>query len=345
METEMFKEQRGKWHWVLREAGILDSWFDDYQSLAESNAVKRNPVRTVFRYNDYFIKLDTPEKLLHKLRGRLRPKAKIEFKTALELEKYSVPVVEHLGWGQCDGNSMLITRALPNAVTVMDYWKTSFVYGNNDPSHFLEQFGEFLQTFFASRCYHPDFHPGNILYNPENSNFALVDLYGIKPNSKPLSVNERIKMYAIINCLRAVVSDAAAITFIDKLGLKLKDETSEELWQQLLDYKLSRIRNEWPKRKKQIINEYDKFVTRSDDASGKYLFRHNQNRQPYIKPELPLNTTAPKLYPTNLPTAEAEQLWLNSFLTDFLGDKQNMPLVWCQRNNSNDSIIYFQKKL
>ncbi len=338
----MFKEQRGKWRWVLREAGILDAWFDDYQSLAESHAVKRNPVRTVFRYNDYYIKLDTPEKLLHKLRGRLCSKAQIEFEIAQELVTHSIPVVEHLGWGQCGAASMLITRSFPNAVTVMDYWLGSVVYGNIDPAPFLTHFSTFLRTFFASNCYHPDFHTGNILYNPATGSLALVDLYGVKLNRQPLSVNKRMKMYGIITCLRAIMSDAEVVAFIDRLDIKHNYKSSAELWQQLLDGELSRIRSEWPKRKKQLIAEYSKFVTRRDDASGKYLFRNNQNRQSYIKPELPINETKLQLYPVEFVTAEAETVWIESFLTDFLGERQNMPLIWHQHHNSNNSTLYFQ---
>jgi hypothetical protein len=337
----MFKEQRGKWHWILREPGILDSWFDNYQNLVKTHAVKSNPVRTVFHYGDYFIKLDRPEKILHKLRGRWRSKAQIEFEIAQTLEQTSVPVVEHLGWGQCGCDSMLITRAFPHAVTVMEYWLKSFVYGNADPTEFLDHFGRFLHSFFATNCYHPDFHTGNILYNPHESKFALVDLYGIRVNNRPLTQGELLKMYGIITCLRAVVSDAEAIEFIKKF--KFGKVAPEILWQQLLDLEFSRIKAEWPKRKKQIIAEYDKFITRCDDEKGKYLFRNNKNRQPYIKAELPLNTTAPKLYPVNLTVAEAEQRWVEAFLNDFLGNEQNMPLVWFQPHNSPNSILYFSR--
>ena len=339
----MFKEQRGKWHWILREAGILDSWFDNYQNLVKSHAVKSNPVRTVFHYDDYFIKLDRPEKILHKLRSRWRSKAQIEFEIALTLEQASVPVVKHLGWGQCGDASMLLTRAFPHSVTVMDYWLKSFVYGKADPTTFLEHFGRFLQTFFAANCYHPDFHTGNILYDPYSNKFALVDLYGIKADNRPLTQAELLKMYGIITCLRTVVSDTEAIAFIKKFKFKLDNKSPESLWQQLLEREISRIKAEWPKRKRQIIAEYDKFITRCDDKNGKYLFRNNQNRQPYIKAELPLNTIAPKLYPLNLPSAEAERRWVAAFLNDFLGNEQNMPLVWYQPYDSPNSILYFLK--
>lgn len=337
----MFREQRGKWHWVLREPGILDAWFDNYPAIATNNTVKKNPVRTVFRYDDYFIKLDTPESLLHQVRGRLRPKAEQEFKTALALEHSAVPIVEHLGWGHCGSTSMLITRAFPNAVSVMDYWMNSFVYGNDNCATFLVAFGRFLQKVFSSGCYHPDLHTGNILYDPINNQFALVDLYGIKPGHKPLAVHKKLKMFGIITGLRAGLSDAEAIAFIASIKLQLNNETAEELWRQLLDIELLRIQSVWPKRKKQIIAEYDKFMIRRNDASGKYLFRNKQNRKPYISPELPLNTTALNLYPMTLPVEKAEQLWVDAFLNNFLGIKQNMPLVWYQPNNSADSILYF----
>lgn len=338
----MFKEQRDGWLWVLREATILDPWFNDYKRLTKSNVVKYNPVRTVFRYEDYYIKLDRPEKLFHKLRGSIYPKAKIEFEIALKLESCSIPVVEHLGWGQCGSASMLVTRAFPNAVTVMDYWLESCVYGKTDPTRFLTHFSTFLKAFFASNCYHPDFHTGNILYNPKTGSLALVDLYGIKLTRKPLLIRQRMKMYGILTGLRAVLSDADVIAFIDTLELKFNHKSSKELWQQLCDYELLRVKREWPKREKQIIAEYDKFMTRCDDASGKYLFRNNQNRQPYINPKLPLNTTKLHLHPINLITAKAEKMWVESFLADFLGKERNMPLVWYQQNNSNKSTLYFR---
>ena len=99
--TELSMEQRRGWKWRLRASGLLDSWFDQYEQYLKSSLVKSNPVRSVFKVNDqYFVKLDRPQNLLHKLRAYLCCKARSEFDTAMQLENAGIPVVKYLGWGR-----------------------------------------------------------------------------------------------------------------------------------------------------------------------------------------------------------------------------------------------------
>ncbi len=337
----MLVEYHNQWRWVLREPNILHPWFDDYQRWMDKHLVKRNPVRTVFYYEDYFIKLDRPETLWHRLRAYWRPKAAQEFNLALQLEQAGVPVVKYLAWGRCGSSTMLVTRAFPQAVTVSDYWLNNFLYAENSPQEFLSYLATFLRQFFAVKCYHPDLHLGNILYNPIEKKFALVDLYGVSAPGKRLSTRQKLRMFSIATALRRVLSPTEAADFLEQAGMALPHLSAVELWQKLLDNERKRIQHEWPKRRRQIIAEYDKYMQCHCDESGKYLFRLKPNRQPYTEPKRPLPRTVAQLVPLTLTNEQAEQIWTEAFLHDFLGDEAPLPLVWQQPPHSPESILYF----
>lgn len=331
-----------KWQWNLCEPGILDPLFKKYQFIPKKHIIKSNPGRKVFRCGNYYIKLDTPGNLFHKIRSLIRPKAEIEFETARQLERQSVPVVRHLAWARQGSSSLLVTQAFTHGTTVEDHAFHAFIQRNQDCTEFLRQFAAFFTMLLQGGCYHKDFHPGNILWRQKDHTFALIDLYEIRfKRVSQLTTREKIEMCQILATFKNFISDSQAADFIVNISLEKTQESAMHLWWQLLRQEAARIMNKWPRRRQQILHEYAKYVTVIPDNKGRYLFRNRPTLMPVIKPELPLEHLPVQFTERKLPFEMAQELWLRSFLMDFLGIRHNMPLIWHQPVSDIETSLYF----
>lgn len=331
-----------KWQWNLREPDILDPLFKNYKFLSKHHIIKSNPDRKVFHCGNYYVKLDTPGSLFHRIRSVIRPKAKVEFEIAQKLEKQSVPVVQHLAWARRGDSSLLVTQAFSHGKTLEDHILHSFIRENRDCTGFLSQFGVFFRVLLDCGCYHKDFHPGNILCRPEDNTFALIDLYEIKiKGASALPLEKKIEMCRVLTTFKNFISDSQAADFIINIKLKKNQESAVRLWYRLLQQESVRIMNKWPERKGRILQNYAKYVTVLSDQKGKYLFRNKPTLMPFIRPGLPLESLPVKFTELKLPFEKAGELWLRSFLMDFLGIRHNMPLIWHQPVSCAETSLYF----
>ena len=340
--SEFVIEKRRGWTWRLRSPGLLDAWFDQYEEPLESSLVKSNAVRSVFKIkDDYFVKFDRPEKMLHKLRAYFHCKAEAEFNTAMQLEKDGIPVVKYLGWGRQGCLSMIFSRAIPDAVTALEFWTREFVVGEKKHAAFLEHLSEFLKKIIHSGYYHPDFHLGNILYSPKTRQFALVDVYGItKPGH--ISVRQLERMYKIVLAFKEVICDAEMEKLIIAIGIRDTAEAARQYFYSALETEAAFMNDEWPKRRQQILGHYRKFITEINLDGREYLLRHTPAAEPFISPgELPGLLQADALEKFTLPKEAALSLWLRSFRLQFYGIAHRQPLALERAGHNN--ILYFRK--
>ncbi|MDD5599257.1 MAG: hypothetical protein PHV82_15025, partial [Victivallaceae bacterium] len=76
----MRKIKINNWKWVIEDPALLHGWFERWEDFARDFAVKKNPVRTVFRVDDlFFVKVEQPFEFRRQLRSFLLPKAEREF--------------------------------------------------------------------------------------------------------------------------------------------------------------------------------------------------------------------------------------------------------------------------
>jgi hypothetical protein len=340
MSADKFvKLKMNGWKWTIREAGLLDGWFENYDEFVSSSTVKVNPVRTVFKVNDlFFVKMEQPEGFWRKLRGFLAPKAKREFATGFELEMSGVPVVKHLGWGHRGGSSMLLTEAFPNAVSVLQYWNEQIIHGHIRSIDFLPQLAEFLNLFLLSGFFHPDFHLGNILYNPQDKSFALVDVYGIR-RPENLSSRQKKRHQHIIFELKDGITDKQAVGLIIQLGFADDENSAAKVWEKGLHREVEFANAVWPKRKVQILDNYHKFVMKLQFDETIYLLRKNPGGNLAVNfDQVPDCLNGNNFDVVRLPASQAEDIWLKSFRLELLGIDHIRPLGF-EKNN----ILYFEK--
>ncbi|MHB9137994.1 MAG: hypothetical protein ACYC4Q_01170 [Victivallaceae bacterium] len=340
--SEFVIEKRRGWTWRLRSPGLLDAWFDQYEEPLESSLVKSNTVRSVFKIkDDYFVKFDRPEKLLHKFRAHFHCKAESEFNTAMQLERDGIPVVKYLGWGRRGCLSMIFSQAIPDAVTALEFWTREFVAGEKKHTAYLDHLAEFLKQIIHSGYFHPDFHLGNILYSPKTRQFALVDVYGV---TKPvrISVRQLERMYKIVLAFKEVVCDAEMKKLIISLGVRDNAEAARQYFYSALKTEAEFMNDEWPKRRQQILGHYRKFITEIKLEGREYLLRHTPAAEPFISPgELPGLLQSEALEKFTLPKEAALSLWLKSFRLQFYGIAHRQPLVLERAGHNN--ILYFRK--
>ena len=340
--TELSMEQRRGWKWRLRASGLLDSWFDQYEQYLKSSLVKSNPVRSVFKVNEqYFVKLDRPQNLLHKLRAYLCCKARSEFDTAMQLENAGIPVVKYLGWGRRGCLSMTFSEAIPDAVTAWEFWVREYIIGGKDHTVFLDKLAGFLKKFIYSGFFHPDFHLGNVLYSPQTGQFALVDVYGI---SRPecLAVSQMERMYKIVLAFRDIISDVEAEKLVLFLGVRDTPEEARLYFYSALKVEAAFLNDEWPKRCRQILENYRKFITPASIDGQEYLLRNSPCAEPFITPAgLPHIFSSGSLEKIIFPVDKAFAVWLKSFRLQFYGIPHRQPLIL--EKNGSQCVLYFPK--
>lgn len=139
--------------------------------------VKLSPHRDVHRVrlngHDFHLKHYRPDGR-ERLRVWVRQlKARSEYERGLELLRRGVPTLEPLAWGADGLHSYLITRTLPNAVTLLEWLEMRL------SPQLPERLGRFLAQCHAVGVRHDDLHPGNLLVTPDLGLF-LIDLHMVR---------------------------------------------------------------------------------------------------------------------------------------------------------------------
>jgi len=331
---KVYTIKKNGWAWELRDHDALEDWFDSYEQIMRTNCIKSNSERSVFTAGNYFVKFDDPQKTIQKVRSFIRPKVKQEFEAGLKLEAACIPVVKYIGWARRGPQGMVITEAFDNAVDFGVYWFTQIVEGRVSHCAAVNTLSSFLKTFFAAGFYHPDFHLGNILINPDTLQVALVDVYGVK-KQRSLNKHEQYDSYKILFSLRDVLDDSAIIDMMLQTGIAHDEESAFLYWRYMLKTESEKVNTFWPKRKKQIVAEHEKYVT----AIGRHLLlRHSHGRTPLVD-----ESTLKQLPYREYSPAEAQSIWLRSFQLQFHAIPHIRPLA-LDKSGKRWRIIFEDKE-
>ena len=198
--------------------------------------VKSNPVREVRTDGEFFYKLDR--------RGGYA--LKCEFAAAKLLAENGVPAVEHLRLDKTRAGWLLVTRALPGAVTVREY-----AAARVPDAQFRTGFAVFVRDFLRTGLDHRDMHIGNILYQESARRFVLVDLRSVKSwrwwwrrmpydiCRAPLELRRELKRHEICAMLRII-------------GVK----NAEAFFDRALEIEAAALGKMWKKRRRQLFSAY-----------------------------------------------------------------------------------------
>ena len=211
--------------------------------------VKRSAVREVLACGEFFWK--------HDFRGGRHMIG--EWKSAMLLLSTHVPCVEYLALGRSrSSGNVIVTAALPDACSALEYWYGNIVSGTENPEEFLRCLTHFVREMLESDLFHPDFHIGNILYDSVRRVFALVDVAGVRQKSwcDSLLPSRRYRMERLILECRRILSDREMCEWIARCGIG----NPEDFLHRGLIREARMLEAQWPKRERQIRDSYRKFV-------------------------------------------------------------------------------------
>ncbi len=241
--------------------------------------IKQATTRAVYRIGRYFLKVDWDPRL----KNRLFPAARSEYKTAQRLAAAGIGTVRHLGWGRSGRFSALVTEVWhEDAEDVFSYWYKHFVYDAQDPAGFLAGFAAMLRKLLSLPLHHGDFHLGNILYSPGTGEFTLVDLHHVK-TGRPLTAGEKLRLLHVVVELRAAVRPQTLLQIFWDVAAFDADTAAAQL-RKMLTADLLRAQRQWPRRERQLLNGYPKFSEFIAMDGQMLLVRRNMLRQNIFDP-------------------------------------------------------------
>ena len=299
----MYRVRSGGWVWRFLDAA-------DWETLgprpderaADTETVKVNPVRGVFRRAGYYLKCEMPHSTgcFSIWREILLPRARREFRSLCRLRRLGIPAVEPVAWGQSLAYSMLITRAWAGGVAAGDWFCRS---GRRDPERraaFLRGWSAFFRRLREAPLYHADFHNGNILYRPETGEFALVDAMAVR-RRRWFDALRPLGMARILADFRSMLSKAELCALIRDCGLPGDPEAIyARLWRRSAAF----TRHEWKKRRRQFLAGYPKFTLEKEGV----IYALDLARDPVATPE-----SLPQLEQIELPPEAAEARRVEDF--------------------------------
>ena len=271
-----------EWEWHIADPTVLAKV--KQLRLTKDERVKYSDVRSVYKCDGLFLKIEHPESPLRQLKNRMFPKAETEFEIAAKLKAAQIPAVECAGWGSCGSRNILVSHEFPGASTVGDYFYRNFVYGNRQYEEFANIFEDFLRLLFRSDFFHDDLHLGNILYSPEMGSIVLVDLIDIE-EVEELSIAQKRKMHRVILELREGLSEEDMLLAITGTSIAADTASAREFFLAGVEHEAERRLHEWPKRRRQILDGYHKFIHPLINGDQLVMLCKNHLREEIMAPE------------------------------------------------------------
>ncbi len=255
LPSDLLKNKHWKWH--IPSEKTLESVRS--MVLSAPHLVKSTPVRAVYHCGDYFLKFELATSPMTSFRNRLHPKSREEYEIGRSLAAAGIPAVECLGWGQLGGTNLLITRAMPGAVTMDEYYYTHVVYGGESPDAILAEITTFLRKFFDAGFQHGDLHFGNILYHPGTHKLAWVDLIAIEHTGRVEPAARRFMSRCVVS-LRDGLPPTQLLQTIRELGAAETESEAETFYFTEVRHNAQHLIETWEKRSAQALNGYPKFA-------------------------------------------------------------------------------------
>ena len=230
-----------KWHFADKSARELLG-NDPMQHFQSAVCVKSNPLREVWKTQDFFFKFD--KRSGHGFRK--------EFSRACALKKRGIPLVNHLAYGKSEMGSCLITQALNDSVTISE-----FLEKKRPDDKFFNALIDFLKLMEYRQIIHSDLHCGNVLYVEKDNFFCLVDVR----DARPARWFERLfysstPLHELIVELRVNLSTRKLCELLRKMDIS----QPEAFIDRVLEQKTRMFTRTWERRRQQVLSGYPKFT-------------------------------------------------------------------------------------
>ncbi len=318
---KQFKEfTYGAWRFFAREPEMISSWIGSYQTLMHESPVKSNRNRTVFAFEAggrrFYAKLSNPEGKAQQILSRIKSKAAKEAEAFILLESLSIPCARLEAWGSSGHLSMIVTEEVAGAVPARNYWFETASKGKEREA-FLSALSGLLRLLISRGISHPDLHAGNILIVPAEMRLVLVDCVGIV-RKRNYNDNHVFNTLRTLGFMRGELDEKEGTALVlSLLGDASNISKALETWMKIIEFEERDTLKSWPKRRRQIEADDPRFVIRSGD----YFIRCSISGLPMMRGEDISNLEQCGLSSVKMPSAEAEERWLASFMNEFLRRK------------------------
>lgn len=304
--------------------------------------IKKNPVRSVWKYGDLYIKHNHPQSRFDKFRFSIVPKAHSEFKALKILAEMSINAVKPLGWAKYGSQSLLITKEMAGFVNSKDYWFREACFDSQKKKKFLSSLANFAKFLVERKVIHKDFHLGNLLFNPESSSFALVDVYKLKVGKKK-NQKEVFEIYRIISSVMGEINDSDALDFLINVGACNDFDSADSLWTKILSAEIPELRKKWTSMKQAVFTN-SKFSSLKKSDGEKILIRKSILREELVS-EAQLEQTENFIRIEEY-HEQAKKIWLDSFLFELYRMPHHLPvaLILPDATFKKAILIYHKEK-
>lgn len=340
---------REGWTWHLRDSSTLDPWFDEFLDGRMGLPYKANAVRQVFRVVSYgrplFVKYDRPKKAFARLKSRMLPKARLEYESACLLADCGIPSPECVGWGRRGPESIIVTKEIPNSVNARDFWFRDVAADEASLRQpYLIELGKFLERFFASGLYHPDFHLGNLVLGEEPFRLHLVDPYGVCRPER-LDGAQSFQMLRLIGALRGEIGAGEAAAMMLYADVTEDPETAVVLWNRILKAETEEVEKLWRKRRSQIMSGDSKYCVAT--PGGEFMVRCGMDGSPLLDP-MDLSHASGQLERFEKLAfkrpSDGLALWLLSFKLQFHRLRHRTPVVMELDSGGSCQALYVERR-
>ncbi len=347
MKNDFIKIQRNGWIWNIKKSLIQNGFLENIQDSTKKIPIKSNTNRDVFniKYQNklYYVKHYHASGKTSRFLNCFFPKCKAEYESFNILFEKGIRTAEIAGWGIKNNQSMLITEELKGFIDAKKIWFSDALSDVKSKNIFKNDLEKLVSKMISAKIYHPDFHLGNILYNPYIQEIAVIDAHGVKKIVK-YNKNKLIDMLCVFGAIRGEITDNEAEERIGNIlssskvpGLNLSPRC---LWQKILINESLETEKLWEKRRKQILSHNSKYINKIECNGKIWLTRKKISGSPEINVEeidQIQKKSSERIKVLNPDTAE--KIWLKSFHLQFHRIMHIMPIAWCNENNTG-KLIY-----
>lgn len=167
-----------------------------------------------------------------------------------------------------------------------------------------------------------------------------MDVYGVRRPRNGVSKRQQLTMRNnVLFALRCGLRRRQAIKLALQLDLAANETDAHLVWLDGLVSVASRLGIEWPKRRRQLIEQYEKFILPKQIDETQWLIRKNPGGTPCVNPlHVPDILNGNNFDVVQMPSRNAQERWIDSFRLEMLGIDHLRPLVFEPPN-----LLYFER--
>lgn len=193
----------GQIHWAhptpMEREALTRFFSGDTAPGASLSVIKKGAHREVVRLQSDGVDLHIKRNQLHNFRARARrwfrpSKAQLEFDLLQKLAARGLKTLEPVAWAEsANGFSILATRTLHDGFPLDKYWAdTASQRSPKGRGRLLGEMANLLAAMHDLGLFHPDPHPGNLLWSPADHRLVLMDLHTVT-QKKVAGLSDRIR--------------------------------------------------------------------------------------------------------------------------------------------------------